>query len=132
MSAARGGHTALAKRLLGMGADVRAIGFEGRTPLYYASAEGHADIVGLIIGAGADPNLRMEVLIPGSGGYYQAKGETALMAAARYGRTEALRALLDAGADPRLTDWIGDDALVMALDNGHRGCAALLKEALRK
>jgi ankyrin repeat protein len=132
MSAARGGHTVLVKRLLGMGADVRAIGFEGRTPLYYAAAEGHADIVRLILDAGADPDLRMEVLIPGSGGFYQARGETALMAAARYGRTDALRALLAAGADPRLTDWIGDDALVMALENGHRECALLLKEALRK
>jgi len=131
MAAARGGRTALVKRLLGMGADVRAIGFEGRTPLYYASAEGHADIVRLILDAGADPNLRMEVLIPGSGGFYQARGETALMAAARDGRTAAVRTLLDAGADPRLTDWIGDDALVMAVENGHAECAALLRQALR-
>ena len=131
MSAARGGHAALVKRLLGMGADVGAIGFEGRTPLYYASAEGNADIVRLILDAGADPNLRMEVLIPGSGGFYQDRGETALMAAARHGRADAVRALLDAGADPRLTDWIGDDALVMAVENGHAECAALLRKALR-
>jgi len=52
------------------------------------------------------------------------------MAAARGGGAEALRTLLEKGADPRLTDWIGDDALVMAIENGHVECATLLRKAL--
>jgi len=131
MAAARGGSAALVRSFLDRGAEVSAVGFEGRTALYYAAAEGHPEIIRMLIEAKADANFRMEVLIPGSGGYYEAKGETALMAAARAGHASAVKALLQIGADPRLTDWIGDDALVMAVENGHMDCAVLLREALR-
>lgn len=130
MAAAEAGNAALVPKFLGTGADVNALGFEGRTALYYAAVQGDWGIVRILAEAGAPPDYRMDVLIPGSGGYYEAKGETALMAAARAGRSQAVRVLLQKGADPRLTDWIGDDALVMAVENGHEACAILLREAL--
>ena len=131
MAAARGGNAALVRSFLDKGAEAAAVGFEGRNALYYAAVEGHAKIVSILVDAGADPDFRMDVLIPGSGGYYEAKGETALMAAARAGHAQTVKVLLQEGANPRLTDWIGDDALVMAVENNHEDCAALLREALR-
>jgi len=36
---------------------------EGYTALYLAAQEGHEDIVELLLGAKADPNLKMKVII---------------------------------------------------------------------
>lgn len=131
MAAGEAGNTALVRKFLGMNADPNTVGFEGRTALYYASVKGDGEIVRILVEAGARLDYRMDVLIPGSGGYYEAKGETALMAAARAGHAQAVKVLLQKGANPRLTDWIGDDALVMAVENDHKDCAVLLREALR-
>ena len=55
-----------------------------------AAASGRADLVKMVLRAGADPNAR------------QMMGYTALHAAAAHDNVEMAKALLDAGADPAL------------------------------
>lgn len=58
------------------------------TPLFLAAREAHPDVVRVLLGAGADPNVRC------------LEGGTALtIAAARFGTADILRLLLAAGAD---------------------------------
>ncbi len=115
----------LAKILLDAGADVGAGTRIGNyTPLHVAAQEGAAYVVALLLEAGADPELPIEVggrarplhFAAASGteaavaallavgadvnATEDAWGQTPLIFAASKGRTEAVRALLDAGADP--------------------------------
>src|SRR5947207_7710847 len=65
------------------------------TPLYLAAVQGEAEIVQLLIEAGADPN---EI----------SRGDNSegapLCAATSHGLSDTVRVLLDAGADPDLRD----------------------------
>jgi ankyrin repeat protein len=99
-------------------ADVHAVSptFGSVTPLHSAAAGGSAEIVHLLLEAGADPNSRQ------NGGF------TALHAAAQNGDVAMARDLLDHGAevDPATED--GRTALAIADEQGYDEVAALLRE----
>lgn len=133
---ARTGNPAAVKVLLASGAAVDPVeAWRGQTPLMWAAAEGHTDVMKLLIEAGADVNARSRIihwerqrtdeprdkwLPPG--------GLTPLLIAAREGRTESARVLLDARADINIVDPDRHSALILALINGHLDVAALLIE----
>ena len=86
-NAARYGRADIARLLLDSGANVKAAGRDGDTPLHNAVRNGHADIAELLLEGGADVNA-----VDGA-------GNTPLHEAARYGRADMVVLLLGAGAD---------------------------------
>jgi ankyrin repeat protein len=127
MTAARTGKIATVKALLARGADVHAKEErQGQTALMWATAEGHAETVELLIEFGAGFRAPLD------------SGFTPLLFAARQGHTEVARSLLKAGADvneavdqrrrgarPRS----GTTPLLMAVANAHFELAAMLLDA---
>jgi ankyrin repeat protein len=105
-----------ARALLAAGADASARSENDFwvLPLHSAAAGGHADIVELLLSAGAEPNQR------------QLHGWTPLHAAAQNGDLRSLEALLAAGADPALRNDKGRSAADVARDAGHEDLAARL------
>ncbi|PWK69647.1 ankyrin repeat protein [Streptomyces sp. CG 926] len=88
--AAEQGDTAAVRSLLAGGAEVDAWVLGGRRALDLAVCAGHAEVVRLLLAAGADPRVD-------AGPYGEA---TPLTMATMLGHTEVARALLDAGAPP--------------------------------
>ena len=133
MTAARTGTLASVKALLSHGAtadnkDDR----RGQTALMWAAAEGHADVVQELIGAGADFRARVP------------SGLTPLLFAVREGRLGVVRVLLKAGADVNETIPVdagrrrgyggrlppaGASALLLAATNAHFELAGELLDA---
>jgi len=99
-------------------ADVHAVSptFGGVTPLHSAAAGGSAEIVHLLLAAGAAPNARQ------NGGF------TPLHAAAQNGDESMARDLLDHGAAVDVATDDGRTALAIAEEQGHDEVAALLRE----
>ena len=94
------GQTAAVRFLLERGAQVDAsgAGWMTGTALHSAASGRHADVIALLLGAGADPNAR------------QSGGWTPLHAATANGDEPSVRLLLDAGADPAATNDDGQPA----------------------
>lgn len=104
-----------ARLLIRAGAKVDAATRYGVTPLYLASVNGSAAMIGELLRAGADPNAAN----PG--------GETALMTAARTGRLDAVTLLLDRGAHVNAREKVrGQTALMWAVLENHPAVVALL------
>jgi uncharacterized protein len=86
-------------------------------PLHAAVAGRHAEVVRLLLAAGAQPDSR------------QHGGWTPLLAAAQHGDAEIVAALLDAGADPTAANDEGVRPAELARGRGHPDVAALIERA---
>ncbi|MGX6600554.1 ankyrin repeat domain-containing protein [Micromonosporaceae bacterium Da 78-11] len=108
--------------LLRAGADPNLPGPGGTTPLYRASVQNRADMIRVLIAAGADPNSE------------SGDGEEGLplCGAACWGHLDAVRELLAAGADPSLREdnGRGRTAVEWAGLGDHRRTLALLRPAV--
>ncbi len=104
--------------LMARGADVNAKdSWRGQTPLMWAAAENHADLIKVLLAGGATVDART------NGNF------TALMFAVRQDAREAAGLLLAAGADVNLTGPNGQDVLRLAITNRHYSLAATLVDA---
>ncbi len=110
-----------AEELIRSGADVNMVSRNTMrvTPLHSAAATRNAELVKLILRAGADPNPQ------------QQSGYTALHSAAFHNDAEMARALLDAGADRNLRSDDGLTAVELATQKNHGDVAAVLAESDR-
>ncbi|XP_030523570.1 probable E3 ubiquitin-protein ligase XBOS32 isoform X2 [Rhodamnia argentea] len=117
VSAARDGDLQEAKALLEYNPRlVRYSTFGVRnSPLHYSAAQGHHEIVSLLLESGVDINLR------------NYRGQTALMQACQHGHWEVVQALILFKANIHRSDYLnGGTALHLAALNGHTRCIRLL------
>ena len=86
------------------------------TPLFEAAINGHTDIVRLLLGRGAKPNIIDDY------------GHIPLRAAIFMGHKEIVKLLIDSGADPNMVDKDGmrDTALHNAASMGHNDVIQML------
>jgi ankyrin repeat protein len=127
--AARAGSVAAVRLLLARGAEVNtAEAFQQTTALMWAAAEGHADVIDLLLESGADPNRQGHVtsLTKRSNADHPTGGFTALMYAARSGNETVMRRLLARGADINLKNGDGASAAMTAIYNDRFDAAATL------
>ncbi|CAI9787436.1 unnamed protein product [Fraxinus pennsylvanica] len=117
VSAARDGDLQEAKALLEYNPRlVRYSTFGVRnSPLHYSAAQGHHEIVSLLVESGVDINLR------------NYRGQTALMQACQYGHWEVVQTLILFKANIHRADYLnGGTALHLAALNGHSRCIRLI------
>ncbi|KNA08958.1 hypothetical protein SOVF_158010 isoform B [Spinacia oleracea] len=117
VSAARDGDLQEAKALLEYNPRlVRYSTFGVRnSPLHYSAAQGHHEIVSLLLETGVDINLR------------NYRGQTALMQACQHGHWEVVQTLVLFKANIHRADYLnGGTALHLAALNGHTRCIRLL------
>ncbi|KAF6156398.1 hypothetical protein GIB67_031519 [Kingdonia uniflora] len=85
------------------------------SPLHYSAAQGHHEIVSLLLGCGVDINIR------------NYRGQTALMQACQHGHWEVVQTLVLYNANIHRVDYLnGGTALHFAALNGHSRCIRLL------
>lgn len=116
LTAASFGPPEMVRLLLDHGADPNLGDAHGFRALYYASKGGSAEIVRMLIGAGAD--------LEAKGNDY---GATALMVAARWKRLHVVEVLLKAGANPLATSNNGLTARQLLGKDKDPGVEALLR-----
>ncbi|KAE8711232.1 E3 ubiquitin-protein ligase XBAT32 [Hibiscus syriacus] len=117
VSAARDGDLQEAKALLECNPRLARYSTFGarNSPLHYSAAQGHHEIVSLLLESGVDINLR------------NYRGQTALMQACQYGHWEVVQTLILFGANIHKADYLnGGTALHLASLNGHSRCMRLL------
>ncbi|KAL9237287.1 hypothetical protein vseg_011856 [Gypsophila vaccaria] len=117
VSAARDGDLVEAKMLLECNPCLAKYSTFGgvNSPLHFASAKGHTEIVALLLENGAEVNSRNYC------------GQTALMQACRYGHWEVVQTLLLLRCNVTRADYLsGRTALHFAAVNGHVRCIRLL------
>lgn len=119
---ASGGNTRAVKFLISLGIDVNERVKHGETAVLWAATNGHEDTMITLIQAGADVNTRCD------------DGSSVLNHAA-FGKPEMVKILLAYGANPNLkrtrpsVDWIGDTALITAVQHGRAESVKLLLNA---
>ncbi|KIX07333.1 uncharacterized protein Z518_01986 [Rhinocladiella mackenziei CBS 650.93] len=101
--AAKNGHEAAAKCLIGHGADVNSLDAEQRSPLWWASNFKHSNMIHVLIGSGGNPDLQ------------DATGGTALYWAATNYDHATVEVLLSGGANPSVQDHRGRTPLYSAV-----------------
>ena len=151
--ASEAGHVMASRVLLDEGADVNALNNDGETPLIVASGYGSAktcmEVVELLLGRDANPNLRdhngrppiyvalmrdrLDVarLLRGRGADPNARdddGRTLLHLASQEGEPNAARGLLELGVDVNSCDSEGKTPIRMAFDEGHDEIIQVLTE----
>ena len=131
LAASRAGSLPAVRLLLARSADVNAAEkFQGTTALMYAAAEGHLDVAGALLEAGADPNKQGKItaLTQRKNADHPTGGMTALMFAARNGNEPMVRLLAGKGADLNLKNGDGASATMIAIWNDRFDMAATLAE----
>jgi ankyrin repeat protein len=116
MLAALKGQLGLCRQLIARDADINKPGW---APLHYASTNGNAQIVQLLL----DHYAYIDAESP--------NGSTPLMMAAMYGSSDAVKVLLDAGADAGIKNAIGLTALDFAQKASHAPSVELIAAAIR-
>ncbi|XP_021818874.1 probable E3 ubiquitin-protein ligase XBOS32 [Prunus avium] len=117
VSAARDGDLQEAKALLECNPRLARYSTFGvrNSPLHYSAAQGHHEIVSLLLESGVDINLR------------NYRGQTALMQACQHGHWEVVQTLVLSKATIHRADYLnGGTALHFAALNGHSRCIRLL------
>ena len=131
-AAARAGGVEAVKLLVQHGADVNAVELlDEQTPLMWATAEGHLDVVDALLDASADPNRKArlsELSKRSTRTDFPSGGFTALMWAVRDGNEPIVRRLLEGGADINATNGDGATAMMLAIINDRFDLAAKLLE----
>lgn len=122
--AAANGSVQVAEILLAAGALISAAsGLNQTTPIFYAAAYGHAEVIACLCKSGANPNLRVH---RHEHGYFL--DFTPLHYAARNGHLKAVEVLLSFGAEPRAVESQSKKtALQMAKENDHNDVVKLLR-----
>ena len=131
MAAARAGSLPAVRALLTRGADVNAAErFQQTSALMWAAAEGHGDVVDVLLEAGANPNHQGYItsLTERHNADHPTGGMTALMLAARNGDDALVRRLVKGGADVNLKNGDGASAAMLAIYNDRFDVAATLLE----
>jgi ankyrin repeat protein len=88
----------------------------GDTPLLKATRSGDAELVAMLIAAGAKVDAPND------------SGSTALLVAAQFGLRDVAGVLIDAHADLSVTDSQGHTPLELARAGGHEAIVRLLQE----
>lgn len=117
VSAARDGDLQEAKALLEYNPRLARYSTFGvrNSPLHYSAAQGHHEIVSLLLESGVDINLR------------NYRGQTALMQACQYGHWEVVMTLVLFIANIHRADYLnGGTSLHLAALNGHSRCIRIL------
>lgn len=111
-------HPECAHELIRHGSDLKAVApaFGNVTPLHSAAAGHDAEIVGMLLEAGAEPNAKQNL------------GWTALHSAAHNGDAAMVQVLLEHGADPAMKADNGETPVDLAQKNGHGEVVRLLQE----
>ena len=134
---ARAGKVDAAKVLIARGAAVD-VGdsWRGQTPLMWAAAQRHPEMMRALIEAGADINARSTIInwerqrtAEPRDKWLPPGGLTPLLFAAREGCVECTKVLVAAGADLNLVDPDQYTPLILALINGHFDVASALIDA---
>jgi uncharacterized protein len=131
LSASRAGSVPTVRLLLARGVDVNhAEKFQQTTALMWAAAEGHLDVVDLLLEAGADANRQGHVtsLSTRHNADHPTGGFTALMFAARNGNEAMVRKLLARGANINVKNGDNASAAMTAIYNDRFDVAATLIE----
>ncbi|RYP12344.1 hypothetical protein DL765_007390 [Monosporascus sp. GIB2] len=114
------------RRLLGAGARINSKDKFGRTPLHWASENGHDTVVKLLLESGADTNVEDDM------------GRTPLHWASENGHDTVVKLLLESGADTNVKDKFDCTPLyptseyghdTVASENGHDTVVKLLLES---